>query len=199
MQRWIVKTESKNQYKLNRLSFSSIFEKHCWTSQMVSMSLHWATLRPWIGGSIAIIAIWYNTCTCIFCSWCSCVLPWPSWRILWEFGLGPVEQQTPGKDTGHVGYSLITWDTECALFARLKQHLFFLAASLFYFSMAFCSKERKGQKKNTNAQLLMKHSQVERTCMISFKKMSISTHLNKKTQSNVLFTKYLRKWTQIIT
>lgn len=106
MQRWIVTTESKNQYKLKRLSFSSIFEKHCWTSQMVSMSLHWAILRPWIGGSIANIAIWYNTCTCIFCSWCSCVLPWPSWRILWKFGLGPV----------WVGYSLITWDAESAAF-----------------------------------------------------------------------------------
>ena len=92
----------------------------------------------------------------------------------------PFEQETPGKDTGHVGYALITWDAECALFVRLTQHLFYLAASVFYFSMAFCSKERKGQKKKTNAQLLMKHSQVERTCMISFKKMSIPTHLNKK-------------------
>lgn len=113
MQRWIVKTESKNQYKLNRLSFSSIFEKHCWTSQMVSMSLHWAILRPWIGGSIANIAIWYNTCTCIFCSWCSCVLPWPSWRILWEFGLGPVWVANAWE--GHRSCRILTHYLGCRL------------------------------------------------------------------------------------
>ena len=69
----------------------------------------------------------------------------------------PFEQQTPGKATGHVGYSLITWDAESALFARLKQHLLYLAVSVFYFSKAFCSKERKGYKKKTNTHLLMKH------------------------------------------
>lgn len=68
---------------------------------------------------------------------------------------------------------------------HLKQHLLYLAASVFYFLVGFCSKERKGQKKKTNTQLLMKHSQEESTCIISFKKMSIPTHLNKK--NNLMF------------
>ena len=68
----------------------------------------------------------------------------------------PFEQQTPEKDTGHVGYSLITWDAESTLFARLKQHLLYFAVSVFYFSEAFCSKERKGQKKKTNNAIKIK-------------------------------------------
>ena len=186
MQRWIVKTESKNQYKLKRLSVSSIFEKHCWTSQMVSMSWHWAILRSWIGDSITNIAIWYNSCTCIICSWCSCALPWPSWRILWEFGLGPVWAANAGK--GRRLCRILTHYLGCRI--RLVCAFTTAPSLLGCFCVLLLGgillKRKKRSEKENKYTIAFEASQEERTCMVSFKKMSIPTHLNKK-NNNLMF------------